>query len=129
MSSGYRKGSYARRNNQLCSISTATGRGKKTLVKQLIPDRVSDYLYGQFSKRKFLFLFPFFCFQFLSMKLAAVNPRLDFNIEGLLSKEVRIAEGFYACNLEILKLHLIFFLISSYVDNHDDKRIVFYLVG
>lgn len=26
--------------------------------------------------------------QFLSMKLAAVNPRLDFNIESLLSKDV-----------------------------------------
>ncbi|MQM19606.1 hypothetical protein Taro_052612 [Colocasia esculenta] len=26
--------------------------------------------------------------EFLSMKLAAVNPRLDFNIEGLLSKEI-----------------------------------------
>lgn len=29
--------------------------------------------------------------QFLSMKLATVNPRLDFNnIEGLLAKDVRI---------------------------------------
>ncbi|MQL83252.1 hypothetical protein Taro_015725, partial [Colocasia esculenta] len=34
-----------------------------------------------------LFVFPP---QFLSMKLAAVNPRLDFNIEGLLSKEVQL---------------------------------------
>ena len=27
--------------------------------------------------------------QFLSMKLAAVNPRLDFNIDDLFAKEVR----------------------------------------
>jgi hypothetical protein len=27
--------------------------------------------------------------QFLSMKLAAVNPRLDFNIEDFFGKEVR----------------------------------------
>jgi hypothetical protein len=30
----------------------------------------------------------FFFLQFLSMKLATVNPRLDLNIEGLLSKDV-----------------------------------------
>lgn len=29
-----------------------------------------------------------FISQFLSMKLATVNPRLDLNIEGLLSKDV-----------------------------------------
>lgn len=29
--------------------------------------------------------------QFLSMKLATVNPRLEFNIEGLLAKDVRDA--------------------------------------
>jgi len=29
-----------------------------------------------------------FVSQFLSMKLATVNPRLDLNIEGLLSKDV-----------------------------------------
>ena len=29
------------------------------------------------------------CMQFLSMKLAAVNPRLDFSIDDLLAKEVR----------------------------------------
>lgn len=30
----------------------------------------------------------YYFFQFLSMKLATVNPRLDFNLEGLLTKEV-----------------------------------------
>lgn len=30
----------------------------------------------------------FFFFQFLSMKLATVNPRLDVSIEGLLAKDV-----------------------------------------
>ena len=27
--------------------------------------------------------------QFLSMKLATVNPQMDFNLEGLLAKDVR----------------------------------------
>ena len=30
-----------------------------------------------------------FCFlQFLSMKLTAVNPRMEFNVEGILAKDV-----------------------------------------
>lgn len=33
--------------------------------------------------------FSFLWIQVMSMKLAAVNPRLDFNIEALLSKDVR----------------------------------------
>lgn len=35
-----------------------------------------------------LLIYFFFLLQFLSMKLSAVNPRLDFNIEGILSKSV-----------------------------------------
>jgi hypothetical protein len=30
--------------------------------------------------------------QFLSMKLAAVNPRLDFNIDELFAKEVNVIQ-------------------------------------
>lgn len=38
-----------------------------------------------------------FVLQFLSMKLATVNPRLDLNIEGLLSKDVcqQVATSLY----------------------------------
>lgn len=47
----------------------------------------SETVYVLFSLLICVILF-FPCYQFLSMKLATVNPRLDFNIEGLLAKDV-----------------------------------------
>lgn len=41
----------------------------------------------------FLYHFLFYFLQFLSMKLATVNPRLDFNIEELLAKDVSDLES------------------------------------
>lgn len=39
--------------------------------------------------------------QFLSMKIAAVNPRLDFNIEGLVAKDVSRYLKRMHCSCEI----------------------------
>ncbi|KAJ0965346.1 hypothetical protein J5N97_026484 [Dioscorea zingiberensis] len=43
--------------------------------------------------------------EFLSMKLAAVNPRLDFNIEGILSKDLLQFQGGFPADMTLPQFH------------------------
>lgn len=51
-----------------------------------------ESLYLLYYLSTFCWLEMFFSLQFLSMRLAAVNPRIDFNIDAVLAAEVSISE-------------------------------------
>lgn len=87
----YRESGHAWWNYKLCAVLAETSRGKNGYFISVLEIGVWIYLK---SETRGLFL------QFLSMKLATVNPRMEFNANAALSAEVKF--WLWSCNVMLL---------------------------
>ena len=87
---GDRKGRHVGRDHQLCAITTASDRSKCTAPEAYSSSELPciHYILSNFSCTGIYHHIANTSLQFLSMKLAAVNPRPEFNFDNFLNKEV-----------------------------------------
>lgn len=88
------------------------------LIRLFIHMNIRDFCV--LMSRWFLYSYALYLLQFLSMKLATVNPQLDFNVEGLLVKDVNsianisIRNGILVCTISGLLYNKISNLCRSF---------------